>query len=147
MRINLKAFLERTPSPMESTRPKDKRLCGLTPQAEARRTNDFMKPKSVANKNNRPTDVASGALLGGGMSKNDKAALRNRMIVGAATAFAALDCEHWYIGIVVAIGGIGLFTISALDRWLGDEPPNDRADLPPTVARGPRSGTEGAIGG
>jgi hypothetical protein len=30
MRINLKAFLERTPSPMESTRPKDKRLCGLT---------------------------------------------------------------------------------------------------------------------
>lgn len=25
--------------------------------------------------------------------------------------------------------------------------PNERADLPPTVARGPRSGTEGAIGG
>jgi hypothetical protein len=26
-------------------------------------------------------------------------------------------------------------------------PPNDQADLPPTRARGPRSGTKGAIGG
>jgi SAM-dependent methyltransferase len=32
-------------------------------------------------------------------------------------------------------------------HWVAFLKPNDRADLPPTGARGPRSGTEGAIGG
>ena len=33
------------------------------------------------------------------------------------------------------------------DNWEAKLQPNEKADLPPTEARGPRSGTEGAIGG
>ena len=49
------------------------------------------------------------------------------MLLGAATALGALDCEHWIVGIVVAFGGIGLLAISALDKWLGDEQPNEKS--------------------
>ena len=43
------------------------------------------------------------------------------MLLGAATAVCALDCQHWMLGIVVAASGIALLAISALDRWFDDD--------------------------